>query len=259
MNNIYKITSALTLFSALLLTGCIEDPTPADLTLNINAKWNGDPVAIGDTVAYANDVPMRLDKFKAYICDISLRTPDGDWINSESIDLIEFLPSSDMASAEFQYPLLKDQTSFDAIKFGLGVPSEINMMDDPTSQFNDPIDHPLGVAGSAGMYWTWASGYIFSKFEGKIEDENGDLLTPLAIHAGTDTLFREVVLDFAEQQTITHDNSYEFNLSIDLARLMYSEADTLLHTENLVSHTLNDFQLAERYVNLLDDAWTIEE
>ena len=110
------------------------------------------------------------------------------------------------------------------------------------------------------MYWTWASGYIFSKYEGKIESEpGGELLTPIAIHAGTDTLYREVILDFSSETFITHDDTYEFNINLDLARVMYSEADTLSHLENLVSHTLNDFQLAERYANLLDDAWTLVE
>lgn len=258
MNKFYKITSVLTIFSALLLTGCLEEKGPANVALNINATWNGEAVEIGDTVAFANDIPMRIDKFKSYISDISLRTPEGEWVNSESIDLIEFMPSSDIASAEFLYPLLKDFNSFDAIKFGLGVPSEINMMEDPPAQF--PNDNPLGVAGSAGMYWTWASGYIFSKYEGKLETEpGGDLLTPVAIHAGTDTLFREVVLEFSETTLIEHDNSYEFNLELDLARVIYTENDTLSILENGVSHTLNDFQLAESFVNLLDDAWTLVE
>lgn len=256
MNNFYKITSALTILSAVFLTGCIKNTDPANLTLNIDAVWNGEPVAIGDTVSYANDIPMRIDKFTAYVCDISLRTPDGDWINSESMSLVDFMPSSDVASAEFLYPLLKDQTDFSAIKFGLGVPSEINLMQDPPAQF--PNEHPLGVAGSAGMYWTWASGYIFSKYEGKIENENGDLLTPIALHAGTNTLYREVILEFDSNMSITHNQNYEFNLELDLARVLYSESDTLSHEENLVSHTMNDFEIAERYVNLLDDAWSLK-
>lgn len=256
MNKFYKITSALTIFSALFLTSCIKDTEPANLSLNVDAVWNGQPVSIGDTVNYANDISLRIDKFKAYVSDISLRTPNGDWINSESIDLLDFMPSSDVATAEFLYPLLKDQTTFNAIKFGLGVPSEINLMQDPPTQFSN--DHPLGIAGSAGMYWTWASGYIFSKYEGKIEDENGDLLIPLALHAGTDTLFREVVLEFDSSMSITHNHSYDFNLELDLARVLFSEADTLSHEENLVSHTMNDFEIARRYVNLLDDAWSLK-
>jgi len=129
-------------------------------------------------------------------------------------------------------------------------------MQDPPAQF--PNEHPLGVAGSAGMYWTWASGYIFSKYEGKIENENGDLLTPIALHAGTDTLYREVILEFDSNMSITHNQNYEFNLELDLARVLYSESDTLSHEENLVSHTMNDFEIAERYVNLLDDAWSLK-
>ena len=120
MNNFYKITSALTILSAVFLTGCIKNTDPANLTLNIDAVWNGVPVAIGDTVSYANDIPMRIDKFKAYVCDISLRTPDGDWINSESMSLVDFMPSSDVASAEFLYPLLKTKPT--------SVPSSLDLV-----------------------------------------------------------------------------------------------------------------------------------
>ena len=54
---------------------------------------------------------------------------------------------------------------FNALKFNVGVPSELNQGVDPTSY---PNSHPLSVSGSAGMRWDMNNSYFFVKFEGKL-------------------------------------------------------------------------------------------
>ena len=110
------------------------------------------------------------------------------------------------------------------------------------------------------MYWTWATGYIFTKFEGKVATTDGDEFTnPFAFHTGTDPLYREVVLELDENVCIGAEENHEFNIAIDLGASISSTEDELDLLNNGITHTLDNVELAERYVNLLEDAWSIAE
>ena len=250
------VTSAIILLS--LGTGCNKNCNHATVNLNITLAWEGVPVSIGDTVSYSTEMPLRLEKFRCYINDISLRNLDGVWLSSESIDLIEFIPSSDIASGKFEAEWLKQNNEFDAIRFGLGVYPEINSIDNAPSTF--PNASPFSVSGSAGMYWTWETGYIFSKYEGKIAQAQGeDFTIPFAFHTGTDELYREVVLEFSGVQSVCKDEIRDFNIELDLSKAISGTEDNIDLVEDGITHTLDNMELAERFVNLFDDAWSISQ
>lgn len=239
-------------------TSCSRNCDPATVNLNISLTWNGEVISIGDTVTYPDERPLRLEKFRCYVNDISLRDSEGNWISSASIDLIEFLPSTDIASGEFEAEVLKEKNEFYGIRFGLGVASEINLLDNAPSRY--PNDSPLSVVGSAGMYWTWATGYIFTKYEGKIAESVGeDFTIPFAFHTGTDDLYREVVLEFPEMVVICKEDVRYFEIELDLAKAISGPEDTIDLIEDGMTHTMDNIELAERFVNLLDDAWSISE
>ncbi len=226
--------------------------------LNFSLAWNGNSVSIGDTVLYQESMPLRLEKFKCYIENISLRDIEGNWISSGSIDLIEFMPSNEITSAEFGAEIMKRGVEVDAIRFGIGVDTQHNMLDNAPATF--PNEHPLGIVGGAGMYWTWATGYIFTKFEGKVALAEGEgFADPFAFHTGTDALYREVVIELPEKVCVAAEDLIEFDIVIDLGASIASPEDELDLLNDGITHTINDFELAERYVNLLDDAWSIAE
>ena len=122
------------------LSSCWKNKDAAQISLNISLLWDGQEVSITDTVTYQNTMPLRLEKFKTYIDNISLRDVDGNWINSGSIDLIEFMPDNEVTIADFAATEMRRGVEIDAIRFGIGVPSEINFMDNAPINFeNDPI------------------------------------------------------------------------------------------------------------------------
>jgi hypothetical protein len=262
MKNVFRHKFLSISLSAIILialgTGCHRNCDPAIVNLNISLSWDGVPVSISDTVAYSINMPLRLEKFRCYINDISLRDLEGNWLPSGSIDLIEFLPSYDKASGEFAADLLRKNNEFDAIRFGLGVYPEINALDNAPSTF--PNESPLSVMGSAGMYWTWATGYIFTKYEGKIAVAQGeDLTIPFAFHTGTDELYREVTLELPEVVTVCEEEVRDFNIELDLLIAISGLEDSIDLVEDGITHTINNPELAERFVNLLDDAWSLSE
>lgn len=240
------------------LSSCWKNKDAAQISLNISLLWDGQEVSITDTVTYQNTMPLRLEKFKTYIDNISLRDVDGNWINSGSIDLIEFMPDNEVTIADFAATEMRRGVEIDAIRFGIGVPSEINVMDNAPINFEN--DHPLGIVGGAGMYWTWETGYIFSKFEGKIAlSEGEDFTIPFAFHTGLDEFYREVVLDLNSSVVIAAEENHSFDITLDLSQTISSNEDELDLINNGITHTLNNLELAERYVNLLEDAWEIDQ
>ena len=58
---------------------------------------------------------------------------------------------------------------------------------------------------------------------------------------------------------IAAEESYDFNIEIDLGKTIATSEDELDLVNDGITHTLNHPDLAERYVNLLDDAWIIIE
>ena len=261
MKRILKPNFFPTFLAILLMVGvssCWKNKDSAMVDLNFSLAWNGNSVSIGDTVLYQGSMPLRLEKFKCYIDNISLRDLEGNWISSGSIDLIEFMPSNEITSAEFGADIMKRGEEVDAIRFGIGVDTQHNMLDNAPATF--PNEHPLGIFGGAGMYWTWATGYIFTKFEGKLALAEGDDFTdPFAFHTGTDPLYREIILELDEVVCVAAEELYEFNLTIDLGKSIASAEDEIDLLNNGITHTLDNVELAERYMNLLGDAWSIAE
>lgn len=240
------------------LSSCWENKESAKVELNLSLAWNGEAVSIADTVLYQGTMPIRLEKFQCYIDNISLRDTDGNWITSGSISLVEFTPTSELVSADFDATVMKRGVEVDAIRFGIGVDQFYNLLENAPATF--PNEHPLGINGGAGMYWTWESGYIFTKFEGKIASAEGEYFAdPFAFHTGTDALYREVILELSDKVCIGAEGLKEFDVVIDLGASIDSTEDELDLINDGITHTLNNFELAERYVNLLDDAWSVSE
>lgn len=102
---------------------------------------------------------VYLDECKFYISSVGIGSNEQvHWSEPESFHLI------DLSSAESRMLALEtpESLSFNTISFTLGI---------------DSLTSTSGVFGGAldptnGMYWTWHSGYIFSKFEGTSPSSN---------------------------------------------------------------------------------------
>ncbi len=181
--------------SVMLFEGCTKfwrsnEPNPGTLRLDAKLEWNDATTALGDVTVDHLGHAIRLDNVQMYISEIELRTESGDWQPIGEVSLLDFSVLSPRILAPVPPGI------YNAIRFGMGLPADINTDMDPASY---PNDHPLSVPGSAGMFWTWSSGYVFVKYEGKFAAEVGEpLLEPLSYHCGTDSSFRSVTLEFGE-------------------------------------------------------------
>ena len=236
-----------------VLSGCgpndPEDASPGEILLEFSANWNQEPFALGDVVTDHMNHLLRIDNLQMYIAPIEMRNERGDWVEVEDVSLLDF----ELLNQRITTSLAVG--TYDALRFGMGLPPEINTDIDPASYANT---HPLSVPGSAGMFWTWSSGYVFVKYEGKFATEAGvQLEDPLSYHCGTDASYRTVSFDFANPIIVESNKSTEISLNFNAAAALVGEDDSVDIVEDPVTHNADGTILGARLMDLMDDAWTL--
>ena len=219
-NTILAGLAAATLF---LVGGC-SDPwfsssrdTPGTVRLDVTATWEGEPYALGDVVEDYAGHPIQLHNLQAYISRVELRDKSGEWIGNDrqyEVNLIDFSVESPRVVEPFP------AGQYDAIRFGLGLPPDINGQITPADY---PNDNPLSVEGSAGMFWTWLTGYIFFKYEGRAGAVGSEVLSePIAYHCGTDSSYRVVTFELENDLWLWEQQLHTFQLEFDAAQALYA-------------------------------------
>lgn len=108
--------------------------------------------------------------------------------------------------------LLAPPGTYSALELGIGVPSSCN--------FRDPTSAVFPLNASTGMYWSWATGYMFIRMEGA--RGTGETLANFFHHVGFDEAFRTVTLT----ATFTVPSSTSApKLVLDLNRLVPVETE----------------------------------
>lgn len=224
---------------AVSLQGCTPDDTddtPGTLTLSADFTFGGDSVLVGRTALDAHADRLRLETFALYLGGIELLTDTGAVRLSDAERWDAGNPNS------WTYDVRPGV--YEGFRVHLGVPAEFNTDTDPTIW---PNNHPLGVSGSAGLFWSWNTGYIFSKFDGKADTTGGnDFTHPFAFHIGGDANLIEVRLD--DPWTVDPCSSHGFSLAGDILDFLSEADDPIDVAIDNVTHTGDNPALAARYV-----------
>ena len=234
-----RVFFAATLLIGVMATGCKPEPMhggPGTLTLSANFSFDGDSVLVGRTALDAAGNHLRLETFSIYLGGIELLNDTG----AVRLSVAERWD----AGAPNAWSYIVTPGTYSGFRVHLGVPTEYNTDTDPTIW---PNDHPLGVNGSAGMFWSWNTGYIFSKFDGKADTTGGEnFIHPYAFHIGGDAQHLEV--KYSEPWTVADCSTHEFSLEGELLDFLVHGNDTIDVREDNVTHTGDNLGLAERYV-----------
>ncbi len=240
----------------IFISSCNKDTEPGIVLLNTELSWSGETISIGDTVTDHMGHDVRPEKLSCYVSNISLRHVSGEWINSESISRLDFITNSATANGEFSKKSLRVCNEFNALRFDVGVPSEMNTMSLNTSL---PSDDPLSVSGAAGMTWDMMGSYFFVKCEGKLaESEGGVIETPYIFHPASNALYRTITLDLNESIVLNQDETIEFMLDLDLRKAFEGPSieDNLDLSE--VGHSMGPVPNAIQFVDNFSLSWTLK-
>jgi hypothetical protein len=159
MNSIIKKLFRLLLFIGLLpVTGFVIRPSHS-ITIQFRHKM-GDRDLQLFTETYTNPFgePITITRFKYYISHVSVSGSDQkEKVLSDNTFLVD---EANPHSKTLVFTT--DVTALQSISFVIGVDSILNVSGVQTGAL-DPLN---------GMFWTWNSGYMFAKLEGKSDSSH---------------------------------------------------------------------------------------
>ena len=192
--------------------------------LTVRPVWNGVPFDRTNVYLSAGDERILVQQVKFFLSRLTLVGPGAprELRNAELFDITNG-PQVRVYAV--------DTGVVDSLRFGLGLPPDLNATDittvDPTA--------PLGNNG--GMYWTWATMYRFLVFDGRFDTDAGGSGTPpfpFSIHTGRDTCFRRAAV--AVPLAVRTTDTARIELRVDIARFFSDGSQVLRMSDGSQSH-----------------------
>lgn len=98
-----------------------------------------------------------------------------------------------------------------SLRFNVGIDSVTNHLDPSTYEATNPL-----AFQSPSMHWSWDSGYIFFRIDGKVDtDADGTPDTDMQIHIGKDSFLTPVALTLDDE---VDSESHMINIMMDFSK-----------------------------------------
>ncbi len=244
------------LITVFIHSGCKKDKNQdVEFILDVKGYVGNDFLVMGQTYQNILGQSFRVEKLRFYVSNFTLIKADGGEVVIKDYDYLRF--ENNHASNQNPGERIKaDAPSgfYKGIKFSIGV--------DPSVNNGDPAQyapgHPLSILTNEA-HWGWSTGYIFLKFEGDIDQTpgSGSLDQSFLYHTGLNELYRTISFD--KDFEINGGADFTYQLKLDVAKMFYSDTDTLNAAEDNITHTLGPqsaFETAERVTELFIKAFS---
>ncbi|HSY74976.1 MAG TPA: MbnP family protein [Dongiaceae bacterium] len=216
----------------------------ADLRVDFLPQFNGAPLVF-DSLANqtASGQKISVTRLDFLASEIALRRADGVWIGQKKwfgyINardgrtnlLIENIPAG----------------NYNAIRFQIGLPPEINHGD--IAQW--PANHPLNPDVNH-LYWGWSREYVFLALEGGWQ--NGGKQSGFSYHIATDRELMTVELPVA----LNLNSSREIQVGLDIGKIFSAPNKIALSDSTDTSHSRTNDLLAGQIRENVETAFAVE-
>jgi hypothetical protein len=142
-------------FALVLPSKVLLSQTQVLKSISFNVKFGNSPVLLNDSVFSKNNGDsIQFETLKFYVSNIEfLNSNKPVWQEKNSFHLLDASVPSSM-NINFKVP---SHIKYNQLKFNLGIDSVTNV----SGALGGDLDP------TKGMYWTWQSGYVNFKLEGK--------------------------------------------------------------------------------------------
>lgn len=241
MKAIFKFTLLLIAVSTLFVSCKQEEINPtAYLNLKLTA---GTKELVYDSIYTINGKAVSFSIAQMYLSNFSLADDEGNK-NDFPVYIIGKPGIAKVALGELTL------SHIHTVDFMIGVDSATNHLD-PTTY---PEGHALAIQ-TPGMHWTWNSGYIFMKLEGKV-DNNGDGTpeTGFLYHLGLDSYAKTTSVTYHTEIDHHHDAATTVDVCIeaDIAKYLTS----VDFSTDLMTHTMDNMPLATKITDQTANVYT---
>jgi hypothetical protein len=227
-----------------LLLGCKKEDNfssgypPVNIDLKHVAA--GAPLKLGQTFANPHGEPLEVTAFKYYLSNFSLKTLSGTEV---VLHPEYFLVDEGLASSKNFFVYVPEGT-YESMRMLIGVDSIRNVSGIQSGAL-DP---------SNGMFWSWNTGYIFAKLEGKSSVSTAPLQN-VTYHIGgfkqAESSLQFVTLFFPTPLQVKQGGSAAINLSANIDtwfnavnQIKIAEAPFIMNPGNLAQ------SISENYANM---------
>ena len=219
----------LPLLLSILTISCSDSDDTEDLageTGEIILKFDngvGDQDFIfGTEYTKSNNESFQLSNLKYIISNVRLTDSEGNVFMYPTEDNVFIIDESDANTAGEVWLSLDgiDAADYVSVTFGVGIDQDrFALGADGQADF-------LAEAQSEEMFWAWASGYKFVRFDGTYSATSGDKALvdePLNIHMGSIGTsldnYKEVTLELPNSLLVREDATPEIHIKADLAKV----------------------------------------
>ncbi|MFN5705389.1 MAG: MbnP family protein [bacterium] len=258
---------SIILLAALSLTACKKDDdlhTSEDIDPNRKGELTiefdnrvGNLNLVLDSIFYYNSFNQNysISKFDYFISNIVLVNENGSKYVIPQDSSYFLLKESIVSSREINLSNIPEG-NYSGIEFIVGVDSLRNTMSlDKRTGALDP------GGDAAGMYWTWNSGYIFLKMEGRFDDTTDSIITPQMFQyhiggfGGMNTPMmnniKNITLNFGDEKAevrASHgDEGPQVHLYVDASKMLNGTTNIDFKTHSIVMLTPFAVNMANNY------------
>jgi hypothetical protein len=232
---------------AMLFSACEKDkPLPPDLPtdpqgtveVRFTPTINGNTLNLNEINLGPNQQRIIVETLKFYLSKIKVL--DNSVVLGETdVALLDF------SNSDKSFSFKANPGTITGLSFDLGLSPDQNGTNNP--DFNPAAyenSHPLSIYNS--MYWTWASGYIFLKIEGRTDTTQAQNAAPMFTwfyHCGLDTLTSSYSLSNMNIPVQAGKTS-QIELTIEFNDIFMRNGQAIIMTEESSTHTTDAFELA---------------
>lgn len=234
------------------------EPEKATVTIRTELVQNGVSKELDEVFTDGEGNAARLVALKFYLADLTLVDDGGNSIELSEIELFDHKPiDSEINTPQWEHSYTYDveEGVYEELRFGLGVPGDLNGID-PATYSNDEA-----LSIYSNMYWSWASMYRFIIMEAQMDTTGGNALDhDLIFHTGTDDLYRGGIVRSVMIEAVEGEDS-EIVLEIDWDKLFYDGPESIDINSEHTTHTTDtpeDRDLAIRFTENFVDAITVK-
>lgn len=209
----------------IILSSCEDEkvvPTPQEVKGNLNVNfthsYNGQPFQLETELVNTLNDTIKFSNLLYYISNVSVQNSAGTWTNFSNYNLVDFKFES---SQKLVLPNLP-AGNYTKLKFLVGVDNAANSTGAQEGDLNP----------SNGMFWSWATGYIFIRLQGKY---NGN--KPLTIDLGGDENL--VTIEFPIDATVAPKASATAQINFNVADVFVTPNNYKLDENNSLMHSAN--------------------
>lgn len=254
----FKSSVIYLLFVAISLSiaGCKNNKKDEKATLVLEFKGNvdGNKLLLKNTKFNpGNNFRVNIETLKFYLSNITLIKEDGSEVLAKDVAFVDFENNHTSGGANGESIVIEVATgNYKAIKMGFGVDDTKNNAD--PSVYKE--EEPLSIY--KGMHWSWNTGYIFMKLEGKFDsDTTANILSQdYLFHTGLNELYTTAT--FNKNFQLKGDETKVLKFNIDAANMFHSDLKSIDFSTESFTHTTGNLPLAQKVRDLFIQAISVE-